>query len=200
MAFYSSTLDVKPEIVDAYEFGYIHKIDLKSHIKANTYYLINKDQIHAQNQTHLFQNSGNNNLYGFELEYKKLFENNDQFYVNYSYVEGGNVSNETLASIAESMVKAYYIHVVNEALSLSTIVRVVGSKDRIESDVRNSVDGYALADLSINYEFAPEDISVNLSVKNIFDKKYYLSSPDNTYPDDFEQEGRSILLSLRMGF
>lgn len=200
MAFYSSTLDIKPESVDAYELGYIHKIDIKSHIKANAYYLINKDQIHAQNQARLFQNSGDNNLYGFELEYKKLFKNNDQFYVNYSYVEGGNVSNETLASIAESMVKAYYIHVVNDALSLSAVVSIVGNKNRIDEDLRSPVDSYAVADLSINYQFLPEDVSVNLSVKNIFDKTHHLPSPDDTYPDDFEQEGRSVLFGLRMGF
>lgn len=198
-AFYSSTLEIKPEIVDAYELGYIRKIDLKSHVKVNTYYLSNKDQIHAQNITNTFQNSGDNNIYGFEIEFKKTFNNSDQIYLNYSYVGGENVGDE-LANSAKKMAKVYYVRSFSDALSLSTIVKMVDEKDRIEGDLRGNVHGYALVDLSINYQLKPENIRINLSVKNIFDKAYYLPSPDNTYPEDFEQEGRSMLLGLSVGF
>jgi iron complex outermembrane receptor protein len=198
-AFYSSTLDIKPETVDAYELGYIRKIDLKSHVKVNTYYLSNKDQIHAQNITNTFQNSGDNNIYGFEIEFKKTFNNSDQIYLNYSYVGGENVGEE-LANSAKKMAKVYYVRTFSDALSLSTIAKMVDEKDRIEGDLRGNVHGYALVDLSINYQLKPEKVRVNLSVKNIFDKAYYLPSPDNTYPEDFEQEGRSMLLGLSVGF
>ena len=198
-AFFSSTIDIKPEIVDAYELGYIRKIDLKSHIKINTFYLNNKDQIHAQNPTHTFQNNGDNDLYGFEIEYKNTFPNNDQIYFNYSYVEGGNVADK-LASSSEDMIKAYYLHNINDTLSISAIAKFVDEKDRIETDLRNNVDSYALYDLSVNYQYQPAAIDVNLSIKNLFDKTYYLPSPDNTYPGDFEREARSVLFSLRKGF
>ena len=198
-SFFSSTLDIQPEQVDAYELGYIRKIDLKSHIKINTYLLSNKDQIHAQNPTHTFQNNGDNNLYGYEIEYKNELENNDQIYFNYSYVDGENVADQQ-ADSARTMVKSYYIHKLNHAFSVSAIAKFVDEKGRIEVDLRDNVDSYALFDLSANYQNQLTKIDINLSVKNIFDETYYLPSPENTYPDDFKQEGRSILLSLRKKF
>ena len=198
-AFFSSTLDIKPEIVDAYELGYIRKINLKSHIKINTFFLSNKDQIHAQNSTHTFQNNGDNDLYGVELEYKNVFKNNNQIYFNYSFVDGKNVADEK-ASSANSLAKAYYLHNINNTLTVSTVAKYVGKKERIESDLREPVDSYVLFDLSANYLHKPTDININLSIKNIFDETYYLPSPENTYPNDFEQEGRSILFSLRKKF
>ena len=197
--FFRSTLDIEPELVDAYEVGYIRKIDIESHVKINAYYLSNKDQIHAQNITRTFQNSGDNDLYGFEIEYKNVFQNNDQFYFNYSYVEGGNVD-DTLANSAEDMFKAYYLHNINDALTISAIAKFVDEKRRVETDLRANVDSYTLFDLSVNYQYQPADIDVNLSIKNLFDKTYYLPSPENTYPDDFEREARSVLFSLRKGF
>jgi len=198
-AFFSSTIDIKPELVDAYELGYIRKINLQDHIKLNTYYLNNKDQIHAQNPTHTFQNNGDNSLYGYELEYKNVFPNDDQFYFNYSYVGGENVASE-LASSAKNLAKAYYIHNINDVLSVSAIAKYVDEKLRIEADLRDKVDSYALLDLSVNYQIRPSNIDINFSVSNLFDEIYFLPSPENTYPADFEQQGRFVLLSLRKEF
>ena len=201
-AFFSSTLAITPELVDAYEFGYIRKIDLKSHVKFNAYYLINEDQIHAQDPNpplNTFRNNGDNDLYGLEIEYKNIFQNRDQIYFNYSYVAGENVDNQ-LANSAQNIANAYYTHVISDALTISAIAKFVDKKGRLETDLRNDVDSYALFDLSFNYQGQPEDLDINISVKNLFDKTYYLPSPDNTYPDDFEREGRTILLSLRKSF
>ena len=192
-------VDVKPELVDAYELGYIRKIGMKSHVKLNAYYLSNKDQIHAQNTTNTFQNSGDNDLYGFEIEYKNIFKNRDQIYFNYSYVDGENVANE-LANSAKNIAKAYYIHNISDVITISTIAKFVDEKDRVETDVRDHVDGYAVFDLSVNYQYQPVDADINLSIKNLFDETYYLPSPENTYPGDFEQEGRFILLSFKKRF
>lgn len=198
-AFFSSTLDIKPEQVDTYELGYIRKFNLKSYIKVNTYFLSNKDQIHAQNPTHTYQNNGDNNLYGYEIEYKNELGNNDQIYFNYSYVDGENVADQQAGS-ARTMVKSYYIHKLNQAFSISAVAKFVDEKGRVEVDLRDNVDSYAVFDLSANYQNQSAKIDINLSVKNLFDETYYLPSPENTYPDDFMQEGRSILLSLRKKF
>ena len=197
--FFRSTLDIKPELVDAYELGYIRKIDLKSHVKVNVYYLDNKDQIHAQNPTHTFENSGDNSLYGLELEYKNVFPDYDQIYFNYSYVDGQNVSNE-LASSARNILKAYYIHNISDALSVSGIAKFIDKKGRIENDLRDDVGSYALINVAINYQHEPTDVNVNLTVNNLFDETYFLPSPENTYPGDFEQEGRSFLIGIRKRF
>ena len=82
----------------------------------------------------------------------------------------------------------------------TTLFRSVGEKARINTDLRENVDSYSLLDLSVNYQMKPQDLELNLSIKNVFDKAYYLPSPEGTYPNDFEQEGRSVLFSLRKGF
>jgi len=200
-SFFRSTLDIKPELVDAYELGYIRKINLQDHIKLNTYYLKNKDQIHAQALDQTFQNRGDNALYGYELEYKNVFRNEDQFYFNYSYVGGENVANE-LVSSAKNLAKAYYIHNINDVLSVSAIAKFVDEKLRVEADTRDKVkvDSYTLIDLSVNYQLRPSNIDINFSVSNLFDETYFLPSPEGTYPADFEQQGRFVLLSLRKDF
>lgn len=198
-AFFRSTPDIKAELADTYELSYIRKIDLKSYLKLNAFYLSNKEQIHAQNPSHTFKNNSDNDLYGVEIEYKKHFSDKDQFYFNYSYVEGENVDDK-LASAAESMAKAYYIHNITDSLSLSAVAKFVDEKNRIEADPRDDVDSYALVDMSMRYQYKPADIDINLSVKNLFDETYYLPSPENTYPDDFEQEGRVIFIGLRKTF
>ncbi|MDH5767013.1 MAG: TonB-dependent receptor, partial [Gammaproteobacteria bacterium] len=207
-SFFKSTIDIRPEQVDAYEVAYINKIGQEGHLEVNAFYLKNKDQIHAQNLTNTFINSGDNNLYGAEIEYKYVFQDNDQLYFNYSHVVGENVG-EKLAGSASYMSKFYYIYRVSDALSMSAMAKYVSSKDRIKEDAREKVDCYSIFDFSINYNVKQADLDINLSIKNVADKRYYLSSPtypaspaslNATYPDDFEREGRSFLVSVRKGF
>ena len=198
-SFFSADINVQPETVDAFEFSYVHKMDLESYLKINTFYLKNKDQIHAQNPTHTFQNNGDNDLYGLKLEYRAHITSDDHVYFNYSYVDGENVG-DVLASSASHIAKAYYTHELNSSLSVSALAKFVGDKSRIELDSRDEVDSYTLFDLAVNYKHKASATDVNLSIKNLFDETYYLPSPENTYPDDFEREGRSILLSVKKRF
>ncbi len=197
--YFSADPDVKAETVDAYEAAYIHKFGIKDDIKINLFYLNNKDQIHAQDVTRTFTNRGDNELYGFEAEFKTQLRENDQLYLNYSYVDGSNVSG-SLANTAQHMSRAYYIYQVNEQFSLSPFVKYVGEKGRVQDDTREKVDDYIIADLSAVYTHKQSDTALSLSVKNVFDTKYYLPSPADTYPGDFEQEGVSFLVRLEKRF
>ncbi len=197
--YFSADPNVRPETVDAYEAAYIHKFGIGNDVKINAFYLNNKDQIHAQDTTRTFTNRGDNELYGFETELKTHFRENDQFYLNYSYVDGSNVSG-ALANSAQHMARAYYIYNINEQLSLSPLIKYVGEKGRVISDTREDVDDYITADLSAMYTHKQSDTTISLSIKNIFDTTYYLPSPENTYPDDFRQEGINFLVRLEQRF
>ena len=203
--YFASNINVEPEMVDAYEASYIRKIDLKSDIKLNIFYLKNINQIFAQynSRTNSFTldnyTKGDYALYGFEAEYKAELNENNRLYFNYSYVGGENVS-DSLANSASNMVKAYYIYDINNNLSISSIVKYVGEKDRLKDDLREKIDSYATVDIATTYEYEPYDLSLSLSVKNLFDKIYYLPAQDHTYIDDFRQEGISFLLYLEKRF
>ncbi len=197
--YFSADPNVKPETVDAYEAAYIRKFGINNDIKFNAFYLNNKDQIHAQATPQVFTNRGDNELYGFETELKTYLRENDQFYLNYSYVDGSNVSG-SLANSAQHMARAYYIYNITDELSLTPLVKYVGEKGRVKTDTREDVDDYITADISAVYTHKPSDLSISASVKNLFDTSYYLPSPDNTYPDDFKQEGVSFLLRVEKRF
>ena len=197
--YFNADPNVQEESVDAYEAAYIRKFGIKNDIKFNAFYLKNKDQIHAQDTPRVFTNRGDNELYGLETELKTQLRESDQFYLNYSYVDGSNVSG-SLANSAQHMARAYYIYNMTEHLSLSPLIKYVGEKGRVQADTREDVDDYLTADVSAVYTYEPSDLTVSMSVKNLFDTTYYLPSPDNTYPGDFKQEGISFLLRLEKRF
>jgi len=197
--YFSADPNVEVERVEAFEAAYIRKLGMQQDIKFNAFYLKNKDQIHAQDTPQVFTNRGDNELYGIETELKMMFENKDQLYVNYSYVDGSNVSG-SLANSAQHMARAYYIYNVYEKLTLSPILKYVGEKGRVSTDTREDVDDYVTLDLSVAYTHKPSDLSVSVSVKNVFDETHYLPSAEGTYPNDFEQAGSSFLIRLSKEF
>lgn len=198
-AYPNATSDIRHESVESYEAAYIGKFGTQSDIKLNIFYLENKEQINAENPTNTFKNMGNNEIYGFEAEVNTNFGENDKLYLNYSYVDGGN-ANGTLANTASSIAKAYYIYDINEALSIATLFKYVGNKDRIDSDTRNKLSAYSTTDLTLMYSNIPNDFKLTFSVKNLFDEIYYLPSPSNTYPNDFKQDGQNFLIKLSKEF
>ena len=198
-AFFSSTNLLEVETVDAYEASYIKRKGDDDYYKFNIFYLENSDQIHAQNPTRTFLNSGDNELYGAEFEYKVSIANYDKLYFNYSYVDGENVFDE-LASSAQNMAKFYYIHNLSEDMSVSGIVKHVGQKQRVIGDVRSSTSSYNVLDLALNYRYDEAGIALTLGVTNALDDTYVMPSPANTYVNDFEQPAVGYYLRLKGNF
>lgn len=198
-AFFLPNPVLEVEEVDALELAYIRHISHRDYFKFNTFLLKNDKQIDAQNITRTFSNTAENDLYGFELEYGTEFFDRDVFSFNYSYIDGSNVSGEMVNS-AQVLVNTYYLYRYSEKIHYSALVKYAGDKSRVAADTREDVDAYALLDLSVTYKHSPDSLKFSLTIKNAFDKTYYLPSPDNTYPDDFQQPERSWLLRLSKEF
>jgi iron complex outermembrane receptor protein len=149
--------DLKPEKVDAFELAYIKKLSSDTYLQSSLFYLINKDQIYNSATDPLYKNVLDTDLYGLELEYTGHITSFDKLYLNYSYVTGtstmkGTGANTHLANVAHHLAKGYYIYNVNNALSLSGIIKYVSSKDRISGDNRAKVPAYATLDTTLNYK------------------------------------------------
>jgi len=198
-AFFLPNTELDPEKVDAYEMSYIRKIGHRDFFKFNTFYLKNQFQIDAQNSNRTFDNSEENKLYGFELEYEVDLYSRDVFHVNYSYIAGDNVTGE-LANSASTLVDLYYLYRLSEKWNFSGLFEYVGDKGRIEADTRDDVDKYGLLDLSASYKGGGKSLKVSITVKNILDKEYSLPSPANTYADDFPQSGRTLMIRVSKEF
>lgn len=197
--------DLEPERVDAFEFAHIKKLSSDAHIQTNIFYLINKDQIYNTSTDPKYRNVVDTDLYGFELEYKGNISSADQLYVNYSYVDGSSYikdedKNEHLSNVAHHLAKAYYIYDISSALSLSGIAKYVGSKNRISGDLREKVKAYSTFDASVRYKNKPYNYNITFSVKNIFNDNVKFPSPPKTYYEDYAQERRNFLITLKKEF
>lgn len=197
--------DLKPEIVDAFEAAYIKKFSNDSYIQTNLFYLLNKDQIYNSSTSPEYENVMDTDLYGFELEYRGNITSLDQLYLNYSYVTGKSYINdearsESLSNVAHHLAKGYYIYNIDRALSISTVAKFVGSKSRVFGDTREKVKAYSTFDTAMQYKNKKHDFSLTFSVKNIFNSTVKYPSAVNTYPEDYEQERRNFLVTLKKEF
>ena len=197
--------DLKPEKVDAFEVAYIKKFSNDTYLQTNLFYLMNKNQIYNSATDPLYRNVLDTDIYGLELEYSGHISSADKLYLTYSYATGTSKIKDTGLSvhstnIAHHLAKGYYIYNINSALSLSGIAKYVSSKDRVSSDTREDVSDYATLDTTLNYKNSKYDYDITLSAKNIFDADVRYPSPPNTYTEDYAQEGRNFLITIKKEF
>ncbi len=197
--------DLKPEKVDALEFAYIKKFNSDTYLQTNIFYLQNKDQIYNSSSDPLYRNVVDSDIHGLELEYTGRISSSDKLYLNYTYLTGSSTITDTgvkssLTNVAHHLAKGYYIYNLNNALSLSGVAKYVSAKDRIDGDTRNKVSAYSTLDTTLNYKNRKNDYDITLSVKNIFDANVIYPSAKSTYTEDYAQEGRTFLVTIRKEF
>ena len=197
--------NLRPEKVDAFEAAYIRKFSTDTYLQTNLFYLQNKDQIYNSTAVAQYKNAMNTNIYGLELEYKGHLTSADKLYLNYSYVTGNSKIKETgkstpLTNVSHHLAKAYYIYNINDALSLSSVAKYVSSKDRVSGDTRDNLKAYSTLDATLSYKNVKYDYDVMFSVKNIFDADVRYASPKDSYTEDYRQERRNFMLTLKKEF
>jgi outer membrane receptor protein involved in Fe transport len=199
--------DLDPEKVTALELVYIKKFSTDEYLQTNLFSLQNKDQIYNSSSYAEYENVLDTDIYGLELEYSGYITSKDKIYLNYSYVDGESTMKDTgeksdLANVAKHIAKGYYIHNINNALSLSSVVKYVGKKDRVSDDSRDPLSAYTTIDMTLNYKNYAKDYDISFNIKNIFDDtvKYPSAYYPYYYPKDYTQEGRTFLVTLRKEF
>lgn len=199
----TGSTDLDPEKVEAFEVAHIKKFSSDIYLQTNVFYLKNKDQIH--NTDPEYKNVVYTDIYGLEVEYKGYISAIDEFYINYSYVDGetcvdGEDTTDFLPNVAQHLAKAYYIYNFNNSLSISGVAKYIGSKNRASSDTRDKLKGYSTVDTSLRYKNKKYDYSLMLSAKNIFNANAKYPSAPNTYTADYAQERRNFLVSIVKSF
>jgi len=98
------------------------------------------------------------------------------------------------------MVKLFLTKQIEPWLDGSLLYEYVGDRQRAYYDNRSKLKGYQRVDLSTNL-WLKENLSLNLAIKNLFDKKIRYPSPPNTYVDDYDTGlGRFFMARLRWSF
>lgn len=191
---------LNPERVDAYEAAYIRKFASDSYLQADVFYLSNRAQIDKTNALNEFRNAIDTDIYGFEWEFKGSVSQDDQFYLNYAFVDGKDSNDQSLSNVAKHLLKGYYTYYPMPQLSISGIGKYVGSKGRLSYDERERLDDYMTFDGTIRYESFRDDYSLSLSIHNLFDAEVRYPSEPLTYTGDFPQEGRTFMITFSKAF
>ncbi len=193
-----------PERVEAYEAAYVKKINSSNYLQANIFYLKNSDQIQIVDSSHgIFDNTGKTTIYGLELEYKGNISSNDSLYMNYSYIDGEENEGNELSNIATHMVKGYYSYDLTSEFSVSSLFKYVGKKERVINDKETRTDplkSYTKVDFTTRYDSKKYDYSIMISIKNIFNADIRFPSKPETYIDDYAQDGRNFMVTLKKEF
>ncbi len=197
--------DLEPEKVTSYELAYIRNFTSDSYFQSNAFYLVNKNQIYNSPADPVYKNTAKTDIYGIELEYKGHLFFGDQLYVTYTYLDGyytieGSGINNNLPNVSHHLAKGYYIYNFDSALSLSTTIKYVSSKERLKTDLRPKVKPYSTVDTALNYKNLKYKYMVNISCKNIFNADVRYPSPPESYVDDYAQERRTFLITLKKSF
>jgi len=197
--------DLNPEKVDAFELAYIKKFSNDTYLQSNLFYLINKDQIYNSNGDTAYGNGLDTDIYGVELEYSGYITSVDKLYLNYTYLTGTSKFKETgnktsLVNAANHLAKGYYIYNFTNTLSLSGIVKHVGSKKRFPEDSRGKISAYTTVDTTLNYKNNKDEYDITIGIKNIFDEDVAYASPPDDYIEDYTQEGRTFFITVRKEF
>ncbi len=196
--------EFKPERVEAYEAAYVYILNTTNHIQTNIFYLKNSDQIQIIDGSNgTFDNIGETTIYGLEFEYKGNIGSRDSLYLNYSYIDGEGDGGDALPNVAKHMIKGYYSYDITSEYSLSSVFKYVGEKERIITDKETRTTplrAYTKIDLTARYESKKYDYALMLSIKNIFDADIRFPSNPETYAEDYIQESRNFILTLKKEF
>ncbi len=191
-------LDLRPEVVYAYEMQYIRQFSPANTLSIDAFYLRNYDQINKLN-ANKYQNDGKSVIQGVETEWKGQLDD-ATFYLAHTYQWGTDCEGRRLANTANHTLKSHIIYNLSSSLWLSPAIRYSGEKTREAGDSREPLKAYFATDLSLGYKFKKLQSEIQLSAKNIFNQTIKYPSERSTYTDDYPTEGRSAYLTFRSKF
>ncbi|MFQ5787583.1 MAG: TonB-dependent receptor domain-containing protein, partial [Thermodesulfobacteriota bacterium] len=148
-----------------------------------------------------FENSGGIRTKGIEAEIRADFGKDNYAYANYTFQDADETRDRNRLPNTP-------IHKANFGLNvgfwkyanahLHTFLS--GPRPREDGDTRRDLPSYALVDLTLIGKNFMDSLEIRGSAHNLFDKKYFDPSPQNTVPTDYPQQGRSFMVEFRYEF
>ncbi len=204
--------DLKPETIDTYEIAFNHQINHRLQAGLNLFHYQMSDVIRFSTLTSEAENSGE--IEGNGLEIESTYRVSPGFHItgNYSYQRAV----ESLDLNSSSRVANVPLHQIyfrgnwafHSDWSLNAQVNWVADRARESSDLRDPVDDYVVADLTMRYKPASRSWELAVSGRNIFDEDAREPSPrlspvDGTtpfIPNDLPLAGRHFFAEARYHF
>lgn len=203
--------DLKAETVTSWETQFIYKPSIKTTLSLNLFYLLNHDCIGLGTGS-VYQNIGDQTLYGYEFEVKGYTHAKDHYDVSLSQTKGSSHYNDTTYSTlfyaASTMAKGAYAYDLTEDTTVSLTGRYYSKRDRLPDDLRAPLPSTTIIDLSILHTH-PEGWYWQLIGKNLTDERVVspaslLTKGSNlvvSYESDYiTTDGRSLWLRFGKKF
>jgi iron complex outermembrane receptor protein len=196
--------DLEAETSDTFEAVAIYRVGNQHHLQANVYYSI-IDQVLDIDDTSEpggYDNRESRASYGGEIAYTFIPYLQDQLHLNASYneteyVTSGLAIEQSMPGVAKMMLKAYYIHYLSSALSVSALLKHIGERPRHQDsdsrDENNPLDPYSTLDLTMNY-LSSYHWDLQFSVKNIADARVTYPSYYSRHDGGNIRQGRNVLV------
>ncbi|RXJ96793.1 hypothetical protein CRU94_01400 [Arcobacter sp. AHV-9/2010] len=194
--------DLKAEEIQSAELMYIYG-ENSNKLKVNLYYSIYKNSIGLipyANNTYKYTNKNEDEEnYGIEFEYSKIFENRSKLLLNTSYNSFMYKSSDTNINtpiVSKVTANIGYIYPINSKFSLSSYTKYYGKREVFGDN--KAIPDVVLFDLGASYNFT-KNAKLSLNVKNILDTKHYYWGHSTT-DEKMLREGRTWFASFSYDF
>lgn len=203
---YNGNASIKPETIDTFELAYHHKSSLNSFFNTNIFFSRMKNYITSDSNSNFF-NDKNRNSYGAELEFRLPLFTNDYLQANYSYADTEDSNGKDLPFVSKHLANIMFVQNIDKHFSAGSKVRYVGKQKRELSDPRVEIAACTTFDQTLTY--TNKDLSIQVSVKNLFDEDIIGASPlgngnpatgTGTYTSDYRRDGRTFWISAQWSF
>ena len=157
---------LEAEIVRSYDLAYLY-FGQQDLFVANLFYIQARDII--ENVNGVFENSGDFDRAGYELDYQRIIKNNYKLFGNLSYLHQGNEikpKDQSAVFASKYTLSIGYSKLINQIHRIGMSMQYLGE--------RKNVDAYSL--LNFNYSFEKENHQFYLTIDNVLGEK--IEHPD----------------------
>ncbi|OHB49945.1 MAG: hypothetical protein A2099_00035 [Planctomycetes bacterium GWF2_39_10] len=196
--------DLDPETIRTYEVGLRYRFN--KYVTSGINYFNNdiKDLIvlktlESNQNTSRYENFGDANIQGIEMETKVDIAKGNYVFMNYTFQDTEDDDGDDLPFVAKHKgnfgVNVRYWKYINT--NMSTFVS--GRRSREEDDTRDDLPAYALLNLSVIGKEFFKTMEVYGTVYNLLDKDYSDPGPISI-PEDLPRPGRTFFIGLSYQF
>jgi iron complex outermembrane receptor protein len=179
--------DFQEEKGETLEFGVVYKANPNNKLEINFYKTKIKDVI-VQPTIFTYEQSGENKMYGSELQYTYTPDLKSQLVLSATYIDAKDKLDNDLADVSNFLANGRYTYQINSNLSTGTLLKYISSSSRSINDTREDFDDKFIFDQTISYN--AKDFTLSFTIKDIFNEGTSYPLPAGTYVNDYQDNGR----------
>jgi iron complex outermembrane receptor protein len=190
--------DLSPEQIKTYEISFDYRPTFDWKLQLNVFSYRSEKMISWLSNgdgTNTAQNATSQKGKGFELESRWQLSDAVDIKLGYAWQDSADVASDQV--VADAPAKMFDTRIqwkLSESLKLHLDSRWIIDRARLAVDLRQPIDNYNTTNITSSYRLS-EQLSIDLTVRNLFDEKYFEPS-DGQIAGDYPMEKRAAWLSV----